>query len=378
MDIREYGYKPGCGKTGAHNRITDVPGVRVGHCTVDEGAVHTGVTVILPCEGSAYERKPVAAVHVINGYGKTSGTIQVQELGCLESPIALTNTLNVGRVQDALVGYVLQTEAARGREVRSVNCLVGETNDSEISDIAQRAVGAEQVLAAIRAAETDGPDFAEGDVGAGRGTICCDLKGGIGSASRVIRFGGQSYTIGALVQSNFGSLKNLMICGEPVGREIERTLRRRAAEAKRGAAGEASFSTPDVGSIMMVIGTDLPLSARQLGRVIRRAEVGLVRTGSFLGTGSGDVVIGFSNGNYLGEEPDGMGSESGHAGSFRTIRLFPEERINEVFTPAAEAVEEAIYNSLCYAHPAVKRDGTAVYALPEFLADRGGVMEMMK
>ena len=168
-----------------------------------------------------------------------------------------------------------------------------------------------------------------------------------------------------------------MICGEPVGREIERTLRRRAAEAKRGAAGEASFSTPDVGSIMMVIGTDLPLSARQLGRVIRRAEVGLVRTGSFLGTGSGDVVIGFTNGNYLGEEPDGMGSGSGHAGSFRTIRLFPEERINEVFTPAAEAVEEAIYNSLCHAHPAVKRDGTPVHALSEFLTVGGGMTEMM-
>lgn len=347
MNIRDYGYQIGSGKTGPHNKITDVPGVRVGHCTVDQDDVHTGVTVIFPCAGTAYEEKPVAAAYVLNGYGKTAGTLQVEELGCLESPIALTNTLNVGKVTDALIGYILQQEEERGRTVHSVNVLVGETNDSQISNIGKRAVEEEHVLAAIADADRNDPDFAQGDVGAGRGTICCDLKGGIGSASRIIRFAGHNYTIGVLVQSNFGSLENLSICGEPVGKRIRKTLR--------------AASTPDVGSIMMILGTDLPLSSRQLKRVLKRAVVGLVRTGSYMGTGSGDIVLGFSNGNLLG---DCCGS------GFTELKIFPEERINRVFTPAAETVEEAILNSMTNAQPAVKLNGEIVHSLTEFLTER--------
>ena len=344
MNIRDYGYVVGTGKPGPHNKITDVPGVRVGQCTIDQGDVHTGVTVIFPCEGTAYEQKPVAASYVLNGYGKTAGTIQVDELGCIEAPIALTNTLNVGKVMDAMVGYVLREEKERGITVRSVNVVVGETNDSQINDISARAVGEKEVLEAIHDADRNDPDFEQGDVGAGRSTICCDLKGGIGSSSRVIRFNGKNYTIGALVQSNFGSLENLTICGHPMGQEIQEQLR--------------AASTPDVGSIMMVIGTDLPLSARQLKRFLKRAVVGLVRTGSYMGTGSGDVVLGFTNGNLLG---DCCGRD------FTELRIFPEERINRVFTAAAEAVEEAILNSLSNAHPAQKLNGETVHALSEFL-----------
>ncbi len=346
MNIREYGYTVGTGKPGKYNKITDVPGVRVGHCTLDRDPVHTGVTVIFPCEGSAYENKPVAATYVLNGYGKTAGTIQVDELGCMEAPIALTNTLNVGKVLDAMTGYVVRSEEARGKTVRSVNVVVGETNDSQINDIAARAIGEKEVLTAIDNALQGGPDFAQGAVGAGRGTICCDLKGGIGSASRIVRFHERDYTIGVLVQSNFGSLENLTVCGRPVGQDILQQMR--------------AASTPDVGSIMIVLGTDLPLSARQLRRVLKRAAVGLIRTGSFMGTGSGDVFLGFSNGNLLG---DCCGRD------FTTLRIFPEERINRVFTAAAEATEEAILNSLICAEPSVKRNGEIVHSLREFLPE---------
>lgn len=348
MTIREYGYAVGSGTPGPYNKITDVPGVRVGHCTLDRDSIHTGVTVIVPCEGSAYESKPVAATYVLNGYGKTAGTIQVDELGCIEAPIALTNTLNVGKVLDAMTGYVVRTEAERGKTVRSVNVVVGETNDSQINDIAARAVGEQEVLAAIADAERGDPDFTQGAVGAGRGTICCDLKGGIGSSSRVLRFHGHDYTLGVLVQSNFGSLENLTVCGRPIGQDIQARLR--------------SASTPDVGSIMIVLGTDLPLSARQLRRVLKRAAVGLIRTGSFMGTGSGDVFLGFTNGNLLG---DGCGRD------FTTLRIFPEERINRVFTAAAEATEEAILNSMLCAAPAVKHTGEIVHSLQEFLPRAG-------
>ena len=179
------------------------------------------------------------------------------------------------------------------------------------------------------------------------------------------------------MQSNFGSLEESDDLGGALWTEIEQTLRE-SRGGKRGAACEASFSTPDMGSIMIVIGTDLPLSARQLGRVIRRAEVGLVRTGSFLGTGSGDVVIGFSNGNYLGEAPDGMEHGSGQRLPSGRSDFSRRSGSRGIHTGGGVAVEEAIYNSLCYAHPAVKRDGTPVHALPEFLADRGGMMKTMK
>lgn len=436
MNIRDFGVRIGKGKAGERDLITDVPGVRVGQTTVTKNRpdgtplYNTGVTVILPCDGFVFDRKPVAACYVQNGYGKTAGTIQLNELGTLESPIALTNTLNVGIVSDALVEYMLQESqkeaydlrtpdgSRQKRQIRSVNVVVGETNDSLLNTIADRAVTKEDVFAAIGSA---GKDFEQGDVGAGRGTVCCDLKGGIGSASRILKFAGREYTIGALVQSNFGSLEDLMINGESVGKEILARGRKqnKGAGKKNGKifshvlpeqtvpytdashlnqkdespespereefnddvnAGRSDLqagspqSTEDVGSIMIVIGTDLPLTHRQLERVLKRASVGLVRTGSFLGHGSGDIFIGFTTGNCMGVMPDYADEESRlpfYFGStsekaFVTMKAFPEDAINRVFRLAAEAVEESILNSLINAHTLTGPSGNVVHCLRDY------------
>ena len=369
MGIREYGYVVGTGKPGARNLITDVPGVKVGHCTIDNAQNQTGVTVVLPCEGLVYGKKPLAAVYTMNGYGKTMGSIQIQELGTLETPIALTNTLNVGRVADALVEYTcVQCEQA-GVEMHSVNPVVGETNDSRINHIRHRAVGEAEVMEAISRADVI---FAQGAVGAGAGTVCFGLKGGIGSSSRVFSFGGKQYTIGVLVQSNFGSLQDLSICGDPVG---ERIVHLRAGEARvavspqaegtrnvmenRTSAREWAHADQDRGSIMIVLATDVPLDARQLRRVLKRAAVGLVRTGSYMGHGSGDVFLGFTNGNFM---PDQEGEE------LTQIRCFPEGQINLLFRAASEAVQEAIYNSLVYADRRTGTDGRVYHSLREYLS----------
>lgn len=374
MKISDFGVQIGEGKPGPRDAITDVPGVTVGQKTIVQNMpdgtplYNTGVTVIMPCDGFVYDRKPVGAAFVQNGYGKTMGTIQLNELGTLESPIALTNTLNVGKVADALVGYMVREGLSRGEHIRSVNVVVGETNDGGLNTIADRAVTERDVLDAIA---TAGGDVAEGAVGAGRGTVCCDLKGGIGTASRILKFAGETYTIGALVQSNFGSLRDLRIGGEEAGRRIEKKI----AEMK---------STEDVGSIMIVIGTDLPLTHRQLTRVLKRASVGLIRTGSYLGHGSGDIFLGFSNGNCTGRErsvrkdmeaaaagvlqdPAVAPSQRNAEGSgFVTLRAFPEDRINQVFRLCAEAVEESILNSLVNAETVKGPDGRVVHCLREF------------
>ena len=215
--IRAYGRTVGTLPTGKRNLITDVAGVRVGHSTINRKATHTGVTVILPVEGKVYKHRPVAASYVLNGFGKTVGTVQLDELGCLETPIALTNTLCAGRVADALVTYTLE----HNKSATSVNPVVGETNDGRINQIRTRAVTEDHVRAAMSAA---GEDFAQGCVGAGTGTVCFGLKGGIGSASRVVELCGSSYTLGVLVQSNFGLMEDLLVCGEPVGTRIAAQL----------------------------------------------------------------------------------------------------------------------------------------------------------
>lgn len=342
-DIRSYGYKVGNIPCGAFNLITDVPGVKVGHCTVEENNHKTGVTAIIPCEGNVFARKPVAGVFSLNGYGKTAGSIQIEELGVIETPICLTNTLNVGKVADALVEYTIQQCRADHIPVRSINPIVGETNDSLINPILDRAVEQQHVFQALEHASKE---FAQGCVGAGRGTVCCDLKGGIGSSSRVLSFAGKTYTLGALVQSNFGRMEDLMICGKPVGKTIAETLK--------------PENSKDEGSIMIVIATDIPLSARQLKRVLKRATVGLVRTGSYMGHGSGDIFIGFTNGNYLPATDEKK---------FLEISCFPEDRLDDVFRMAAESVEEAIYNSLIYAHKETGVDGNVYHCLGEFLPE---------
>ena len=238
--IRDYGIIIGRHETGPLNKLTDVPGVTVGHCTVDTEEHKTGVTVILPCRDNMFEKKLTAAAFVHNGFGKTAGTLQIEELGTLETPIALTNTLNVGLVHDAMVDYMTERCRNEGIEVKSLNPVVGECNDSNLNNIVGRAVTKEHVFEAIRTASSD---FAEGDVGAGKGTVCFGMKGGIGSASRIVKTGGETFTVGVLVQSNFGSTRNFVLDGKPLG-DI---LAARIEDIKK-----------DEGSIMMVVGTDLP------------------------------------------------------------------------------------------------------------------------
>ena len=351
--IRDYGITVGHLPTGKLNKITDVPGVRVGHATIDTDRQKTGVTVILPAEGNLFTHPLTSACHVINGYGKTSGLMQVQELGTLETPIVLTGTLNVGKMCDALVSYTIEQCAAEGKSCRSVNPVVGETNDGILSANNDRPADKTHLDTAIAAACED---FSEGDVGAGKGTICFGLKGGIGSASRVMEIGDRTFTMGALVQTNFGCVENLRIDGLPVGRAVV-DLIREEEEAK----AKAMTGQDDIGSIMIIVGTDLPVSELQLGRILRRATVGLSRTGSFVGHGSGDVVIGFTTANRREGNED-----------IRTVEMVSNGRLEIAFNAVAECVEEAIYNSMTAADTVTGFNGKDVVtlrALNEFLPD---------
>lgn len=325
---------------GERNSICDVPGVRVGHCTVEDARHNTGVTVILPCEHDIFREKLVAACHVLNGFGKTAGLMQIQELGTLETPIALTNTLNVGLVHDAMVEYMCRQGEANGYAVTSVNPVVCECNDASLNDIRHRAVGEKEVFAAIASADVT---FREGDVGAGKGMTCHDLKGGIGSSSRVVEVEGERFTVGVLVQSNHGSLSDLRIDGVPVGQEIERRIHE---------------NTPDQGSCIMIVATDLPVTSRQLGRIIRRCSVGLARLGSYIGHGSGEVMVGFSTANRI---PQSAGCMS--------LRCIHESQINKAFRAVAEATEEAVLRSMLMAGRVTGFSGKVRRSLSEFLPE---------
>ena len=339
--INEYGITVGSLPRGQRNKITDVEGVRVGHCTIDNEENKTGVTVIIPGPGNLFTDKMPAASFVWNGFGKTAGLIQVDELGTLETPIALTNALNVGLVHDALVEYTLEQCEKDGVEMRSLNPVVGECNDSKINRIGHRAVGKKEVFAAI---ENAGLSFEEGDVGAGKGTICHGLKGGIGSASRRILLDGKSYTLGVLVQSNHGKLEDLTVDGIRLG---------------AGLAVRNLGDTPvDQGSIMMVVATDLPCSTRQLKRILRRCSVGLARLGSFVGHGSGEIMIGFSTARRIPHAP---------AQDILDCQEISEERMDLCFKAVAEATEEAVLNSMVCASPGQRLDGQIVHSLREFL-----------
>lgn len=323
-----------CGKL---NSIGDVPGVRVGHCTIDDDHHKTGVTVVMPCDDDIFKRKMIAAQHVLNGFGKTAGLMQIEELGTLETPIALTNTLNVGKVHDAMVEYMCLQAEKNGYAITSVNPVICECNDASLNDIRCRAVEQAHVFAAI---ESAAPSFAEGDVGAGKGMTCHDLKGGIGSASRQIEIDGEIFHLGVLVQTNHGSLSDLRIDGQPVGKEIERRIHE---------------DTPDQGSCIIIIATDLPVTSRQLKRIIRRCSVGLARLGSYIGHGSGEVMIGFSTANRIPE----------NAGCF-SLRCIHESQINKAFRAAAEATEEAVLRSMYYAEAVTGYSGKLRRSLAEF------------
>ncbi len=344
MRIRDYGFTPGIMPTGPNNSITDVSGVTVGHTTLHQNDIHTGVTVILPAQDNLFANKLTAACYVHNGFGKTAGLMQIQELGTIETPIALTNTLNVGLVSDALVEYTLNRCQQDGISLRSLNPVVGECNDGRLSHIALRPVKQQHVLSAITSA---GTGVEEGAVGAGAGTICFGLKGGIGTASRMFSIGDKTYTLGVLVQSNFGSTEDLTICGQPIGRQVLPLL-----EKKKYAPTKV-----DAGSIMMIVATDLPLSSRQLYRVIRRCGVGLARTGSYLGHGSGEVMIGFTTANRI----------SMKGAPLCGIQIVQEDLLDIPFRAAAEATEEAVLNSLAAAHTVTGCGGLTIYALEDLL-----------
>jgi D-aminopeptidase len=273
--LRDHGVEIGVLKPGAFNAITDVPGVQVGHTTLIKGEnVRTGVTALLPHAGNIFQEKVPAAIYVGNGFGKLAGYTQVKELGNLETPIILTNTLSVPTAMNALIGYTLNQEG--NEEVRSVNAVVGETNDGYLNDIRGRHVTEADVLQAIQNAET-GP-VAEGNVGAGTGTVCFGFKGGIGTASRVLPKQSGGYTVGVLVQTNFGGV--LQVAGVEVGKKL-------------GHYSNSFKYSPD-GSCMMVVMTDAPLDARNLERLAKRAMLGLARTGGIASNGSGDYVIAVS------------------------------------------------------------------------------------
>lgn len=335
---RDLGVAPGVFVPGANNAITDVAGVRVGQVTVTEGAgVRTGVTAIIPHEGNAYLERVPAAIWVGNGFGKLIGATQANELGELETPILLTCTLCVWKAADAMVEWQLQQPGME--RVRSINPIVGETNDAQLNDIRSRPITAAQVRQALEGA-TSGP-VAEGSVGAGHGTVAFGWKGGIGTSSRVLPASLGGYTVGVLVQSNFGGV--LQVAGAPVGQELGQY-----------AFKDASSKDGGDGSIMMVVATDAPLSDRNLKRVASRAIMGLGRTGSSASNGSGDYVIAFSTAREV--------RRAVNATRLQTTELANEE-MSGVFEAVVEATEEAIYNSLFQA-TTVTGNGRTVEAIP--------------
>ena len=327
----EFGIMP----KGKRNLITDVAGVTVGHCTLSDGVIQTGVTAILPHQGDLFHERCPAAAHVINGFGKSAGLIQIQELGSIETPLILTNTLSVGDAFSACVKYMVKRNPTIGREECSVNPVILECNDGFLNDVQALSVKDEHVFKAL---ETAKEDFELGAVGAGRGMSCYNLKGGIGSASRVFERCGKTYTLGALVMTNFGSLIDLTVCGDRIGRR----LTAEAEEAK--------------GSCIMVIATDAPLSSRQLLRVTHRAQSGLARTGAVTEAGSGEVVVAFTTANRLKNDEPLWRQE-----------VFNENLLEPVFRAATECVEESIIRSMLEAETVVGFRGHKRVSLKELI-----------
>ena len=352
---RDLGIEPGVLEPGPLNAITDVAGVRVGHRTLIRGeSVRTGVTAIVPAAGDVFRAKVPAAVYVGNGFGKAAGFLQVAELGNIETPIVLTNTLSVGTAVEAVVAWTLKQPG--NEDVRSVNAVVGETKDGYLNDIRGRHVSAEDVVAAIDSSE--GGQVEEGSVGAGTGTRALGWKGGIGTSSRVLPESLGGYTVGALVQSNFGGV--LTIDGIKVGERLGRYAYREQIEAARssgpaGSAVAAGSQGPEEGSVMIVLATDAPLSPRNLERLAKRAVLGLARTGSFMSNGSGDFVIAFSTQNRKPYAPEAR---------VRSVEVLYNDAMGPLFLATVEAVEEAVYNSLLKATTIKGRDGHTTEAIP--------------
>jgi D-aminopeptidase len=338
---RDHGIEIGVLRTGKLNAITDVSGVKVGQVTFHQtDGVHTGITAILPHEKNIFQNKIPAAIHIGNGFGKLTGYSQVEELGNIETPIVLTNTLSVPAASAGIIDYIFQSPENKG--VRSVNPIVGETNDGGLNDIRKRFITKEHVLEALEKAQTGAIE--EGNVGAGAGTVCFGFKGGIGTSSRVLPKSKGGYTVGVLVQSNFGGV--LQVNGVPVGIELKKHKFSKIDEAYK-----------DDGSCMIVVLTDAPLSAKNLKRLAARAMLGLSRTGGMAANGSGDYVIAASTTEDLRivHNSDSM---------FETFKVLRNNDLDLLFEAVIEATEEAIINSLFAAETLTGFENTKVEALP--------------
>ncbi|MFJ1251264.1 P1 family peptidase [Cupriavidus sp. CuC1] len=331
---------------GARNSITDVPGVAVGHCTLAEGACQTGVTVVLPHAGNLFTDKVPAAATVLNGFGKSVGLVQVEELGVLETPIALSNTFAVGALAQAQIRQAIAANPEIGRAWPTVNPLVFECNDGYLNDIQAMAVQQAHYADACAAA---GTAFAQGAVGAGRGMSSFGLKGGIGSASRQVG----EYHVGVLVQSNFGTLPTFTAAGTRVGGLLAERLQAHA-QAPQLESG------PEKGSIIMIVATDAPLDARQLRRLSLRAGAGLARTGSVFGHGSGDIALAFSTAYTVPQLADAP---------MPALAMLHETRLDALFHAAADSVEQAILHALWQAETVHGRDGHQRVALRELMPE---------
>jgi D-aminopeptidase len=338
--VRDYGIVTGVLKPGLNNAITDVAGVKVGHVTLIEGDnIRTGVTAIIPHEGNIFLNKVPAAIYIGNGFGKLTGYSQVEELGNIETPIILTNTLSVPVASNALITYILSLEG--NENVLSVNTIVGETNDGWLNDIRKRSVKEEHVLSAIKNAKNGRVE--EGNVGAGTGTMCFGFKGGIGTSSRALPQTLGGYTVGVLVQTNFGGV--LEIAGVPVGKELGKYSYKEQIEKE----GD--------GSCMIVVMTDAPVGAFTLKRIAKRAIMGLAKTGGIASNGSGDYVIAVST-------AEGLRISSSSESKFYETKTLRDDYISPLFLATIEATEEAILNSLFAANTMTGRDGNKAESIP--------------
>ena len=329
-------------RKGPADLITDVPGVTVGHRTLEdpEKHIHTGVTAVFPHGGNIFREKVAAGVSVINGFGKSAGLIQVMELGTIETPVLMTNTFSVGTAVNALTRYMLEENEDIGTSTCTVNCLVTECNDGELSDIRGMHVTEDDVLKALSSAQAS---FEEGAAGAGTGMICMGLKGGIGSASRIIALDGKDYTMGTIVLSNFGEAGNLRIEGRTVGRP---------------SSSPSRAHETDKGSAIIITATDIPLDSRQLERIAARAAAGLGRVGYFIWTGSGDISIAFSNASIIPHYP---------RSSFTELRPVAESKMDMLFEAAVEDIEEAVISSLYHGRTMTGIRGKKVPGLTDIL-----------
>jgi D-aminopeptidase len=338
--MHDFGIRIGVMKQGKLNSITDVTGVKVGHVTIVRGdSVRTGVSAILPHDGNLFQQKVPAGIYIGNGFGKLAGISQVKELGNLESPILLTNTLNVSTGLEAIIEHTL---SQKGNEnVQSVNAVVGETNDGGLNDIRGRHVTRSDMLLAIRSASTG--VVSEGNIGAGTGTVCFGFKGGIGTSSRILPAGLGGYTVGVLVQTNFGGV--LQVDGVPVGEELKKYYL------------NDKLNDPVDGSCMIVVATNAPLDARNLERLAKRAFMGLAKTGGIASNGSGDYIIAFSTDTTVRIRHN-------NSGLFQEGRVLANDAMSPLFMAAIEATEEAILNSLFMAETMKGKNGRVIEALP--------------